>query len=166
MTSQPLRSQHLGSNFDITGQILALANFSQKHHVSGFARVDNDKMPATNESCALKINIIVIFSFSLQKSMEFCFVILNAAVETVKVQINAIPFIFFQVDVRSFELRTTVWRKRNQNRWHSSYSFPQIVLSAPLPHPPPISFKVKRAKLAPTNYILLEREFNAEEDSF
>ena len=108
MTSQPLRSQHLGSNFDITGQILALANFSQKHHVSGFARVDNDKMPATNESCALKINIIVIFSFSLQKSMEFCFVLLNAAVETVKVQINAIPFIFFQVDVRSFELRTTV----------------------------------------------------------
>ena len=43
--------------------------------------------------------------FSLSKTIEFSFVLSNAVVETVRVRINVIPFIFFEADVRSFEIR-------------------------------------------------------------
>ena len=33
---------------------------------------------------------------------------------------NVIPYIFFEAHVRSFQIRITVWLKRNQNRWHFS----------------------------------------------
>ena len=39
--------------------------------------------------------------FSLPKTIEIPFVLSNAVVETVRVQINAIPFTFFKVDVRN-----------------------------------------------------------------
>ena len=58
-----------------------------------------------------------------RKPLNFSFVLSNAVVEPVRVQINAIRFIFFEADVRSFEIRTTAWRKRNQNRWHSCLRF-------------------------------------------
>ena len=57
--------------------------------------------------------------YTVPKTIEFSFILSNAVVETVKVRINAIPFIFFQADVWPFEIRTTAWRKCNQNRWHS-----------------------------------------------
>ena len=45
--------------------------------------------------------------YSLPKTIEFLFVLSNAIVDTVRVRINAIPFISFEADVRSFEIRTT-----------------------------------------------------------
>ena len=42
--------------------------------------------------------------YSLSKTIEF---LSNAVVETVRVRINVIPFIFFEADVRSFEIRIT-----------------------------------------------------------
>ena len=42
---------------------------------------------------------------SLPKTIDFFFVLWNAVIETVRDQINAIPFIFFQADVPSFEIR-------------------------------------------------------------
>ena len=35
------------------------------------------------------------------------------------VRINVIPFIFFEADVQTFEIRITAWRNRDQNRWYS-----------------------------------------------
>ena len=66
-----------------------------------------------------------------RKPQNFSFVLSNAVVETVRVRINVIPFIFFKADVRSFEIRITAWRKRNQNWWHSflRFSVDCIILS-------------------------------------
>ena len=44
---------------------------------------------------------------SLSKTIEFFFRSFSAAVETVRVHIKAIPFIFFEVDVQRFEIRIT-----------------------------------------------------------
>ena len=48
-----------------------------------------------------------ITEFSLPKTIEFSFVLSNAVVETVGALISAIPFIFFEADVRPFEIRIT-----------------------------------------------------------
>ena len=61
------------------------------------------------------------FQTVCRKPSNFSFVLSNAVVETVRVY--AIPFIFFEADVRSFEIRITAWRERNQDRWHSSLRF-------------------------------------------
>ena len=58
-----------------------------------------------------------------RKPWNFSFVSLNAVIKTVRFQISTILFIFFEVDVRLFEIRITAWRKRDQNWWHS---FPQF----------------------------------------
>ena len=47
--------------------------------------------------------------FSLPKTIE-------SLLETVRVRINIIPFIFFEADVGSFEIIITAWRKRDQNQ--------------------------------------------------
>ena len=59
----------------------------------------------------------------LRKPQNFSFLLPSAVVDTVTVLINVIPFIFFEADVRSFEIRITAWRERNQNRWHSFLRF-------------------------------------------
>ena len=53
------------------------------------------------------LNATFFRQISLQKTIEFSFVISNAVVETVRVRINAIRFSFFGADVRSFEIRIT-----------------------------------------------------------
>ena len=58
-----------------------------------------------------------------RKPQKFSFVLSNAVDETVRVRISAIPFIFFEADVRMFEIGITAWPKRNQNRWHSYLRF-------------------------------------------
>ena len=57
-------------------------------------------------------------AFSLPKTTEFSFILSNVVVNIIRVRINAIRFIFFETDVRTFEIRINAWRKRNQNRWH------------------------------------------------
>ena len=47
------------------------------------------------------------------------YLFMNAAVTTVRVQIHAIQFNFTEAGIRIFQMRITVWRKCNQNRWHS-----------------------------------------------
>ena len=42
---------------------------------------------------------------SAENHIIFSFVLSNAVVETVRVRINAIPFIFFEAVVRTFEIR-------------------------------------------------------------
>ena len=54
--------------------------------------------------------------FSLPKTVEFSLVLSNTVVETARAEINAIPFIFCEIDVRPLEIRITALRKRNQNR--------------------------------------------------
>ena len=44
---------------------------------------------------------------SAENHENFFFVLSNAAVETVRVQVNAIPFVFFEADVRMLEIRIT-----------------------------------------------------------
>ena len=44
---------------------------------------------------------------SLPKTVEFSFVLSSTVVKTVGAQINAIRFIFFEADVRTFEIRIT-----------------------------------------------------------
>ena len=41
---------------------------------------------------------------SLPKTVDFFFVLSNAVFETVRVRINVIPFIFFEADIRAFEI--------------------------------------------------------------
>ena len=64
----------------------------------------------------------------LPKIIEF-FIFSNVIVYVIRVRINAIRFIFFEADVRNFEIRIIACRKRNQNRWHFSYGFPQTEMS-------------------------------------
>ena len=53
------------------------------------------------------IQTMTTFECSLPKSVYFPFVLSTAVVETVRVRINAIRFIFFAADVRTFEIRIT-----------------------------------------------------------
>ena len=41
------------------------------------------------------------------KTIEFFFILPNVVVDIVRVRINAIRFIFFEADVRTFEIRIT-----------------------------------------------------------
>ena len=59
----------------------------------------------------LKVSLIVC-----RKPSNFSFILSNVVVDIVRVRINAIRFIFFDADVRTFEIRITARRKRNQNR--------------------------------------------------
>ena len=43
--------------------------------------------------------------YSLPKTVDFSFVLSNAVFGTVRVRFNAIPFIFFEAEVRTFEIR-------------------------------------------------------------
>ena len=61
-----------------------------------------------------------MFEHSLPKTIEFFFVLSNAVTKIVRVRIKAFRFIFFEADVRTFEIRITAWRNRNQN-WLRSF---------------------------------------------
>ena len=58
--------------------------------------------------------------FSLPKTVEFFPVSFERNSRNLRVRINAIRFIFFEADVRPFEIRITVWCKHNQN-WLRSF---------------------------------------------
>ena len=67
-------------------------------------------MTECKESEIRNFQIVVVRSTTkakIQSAEKFSFVLSNAVVETVGVQINTIPFIFFEADVRSFEIRIT-----------------------------------------------------------
>ena len=56
----------------------------------------------------IKPVLIVLEMYAVcRKPQNFSFVLSNAVVEPVRVRINAIPFIFFEADVQSFEIRNT-----------------------------------------------------------
>ena len=50
---------------------------------------------------------LLTFIYSLPKTMNFSFILSNVVVDIVIVRINAIRFIFFEADVRTFEIRIT-----------------------------------------------------------
>ena len=73
------------------------------------------------------VDHMTLLLYSLPKTIEpsnFSFILSNVVVDIVRVRINAIRFIFFEADIRNFEVRITAWRKRN---WHFSYGFQQTV---------------------------------------
>ena len=75
----------------------------------------------------LKLQTLITSVFySLPKTVEFSFVLSNAVVETVRVEINAIPFIFFEVDHSKLESLRDVSVTRIGDTL--SYGFPQTVL--------------------------------------
>ena len=69
------------------------------------------------------MSLILVTLISPPKTVKFSFVLSSTVVETARVEINAIPFVFCEVNVRSFKIRITAWRNRNQNRWHSFLRF-------------------------------------------
>ena len=48
-----------------------------------------------------------MMQFSQPKTIEFSFVLSNAVIKIVRVRIDAFRFIFFEADVRTFEIRIT-----------------------------------------------------------
>ena len=62
--------------------------------------------------CILWVSVIALkmakVQLSLPKTIEFSFVLSSAVIKTVGAQINAIWFIIFQADVRTFEITITV----------------------------------------------------------
>ena len=56
------------------------------------------------------------------KPQNFSLIPLNALVRPFELRWTS--FIFFEAYIRTFEIRVSVWRKRNQNRWPT---FPQTV---------------------------------------
>ena len=63
---------------------------------------------------------LTVRTISLPKTVEFFPVSFERNSRNLRVRINAIKFIFFEADVRPFEIRITVWCKRNQN-WLRSF---------------------------------------------
>ena len=61
--------------------------------------------------------------FSLQKTIEFSFLLSNAVLESVRVQIKTMLSIFFEDHTVMFKIRITAWRKHNKNPWHSLLRF-------------------------------------------
>ena len=66
------------------------------------------------------------------KPKYLSFLLSNAVVETVRVQINTILFIFFEDDIRTFKIRITAWCKHNQYWWHSFLRFSTDCMWYPL----------------------------------
>ena len=58
-----------------------------------------------NVTMRLHGTVFLSSRISLQKTIDFSFFLSNAVVETIKARINAIPFTFFEANVRLFEIR-------------------------------------------------------------
>ena len=67
-------------------------------------------------TCKLPKNSLILSDSVCRKPQNFSFIVSNVVVDIVRIRINPIRFIFFEAEVRTFEIRITAWRKHNLNR--------------------------------------------------
>ena len=68
--------------------------------------------PSSCISCSLVLQ-------SSENHRIFSSILSNALVKTIRIQINATQFIFIEASNGTLEIKVSMWRKRNQNWWHS-----------------------------------------------
>ena len=80
-------------------------------------------------TCSIQCSVLIGPTYSVyQKPWNFSVILSNPKIETVRVQINAITFIFFQADVRTFDWLGSL-RDVSVIGNTLSYGFPQTVFS-------------------------------------